>query len=85
MKATILQAQSHNHIFIDWGGFLKTQAVNHVPFKHYSCHSGTNHSVKCLKLIRNTYATCDLHDENKRLCVGKFHDHINFYSCAAIE
>jgi hypothetical protein len=66
MKATILQTQSHNHVFIDGGGGLKTQAVNHVQFKHYSCHSGTNHNVKCLKQISNTYATCDLHAKNKR-------------------
>jgi len=65
MKATILQTQSHNHVFIDVG-FLKIQGVNHVQFKHYSCHSGTNHNVKCPKLISNTYATCDLHDENER-------------------
>jgi hypothetical protein len=65
MKATILQARSHNHVFIDMG-FLKTQAVNHVQFKHYSCHSGTDHNVKCPKLISNAYATSDLHDENKR-------------------
>jgi hypothetical protein len=65
MKATILQAQSHNHVFIDVG-FLKIQVVNRVQFKNYYCHSGTNYNVKCPKLISNTYTTCDLHDENER-------------------
>jgi hypothetical protein len=76
LKTTIPQAQSHNHVFTDVG-FLKTQAVNYVLFKHYFCYSGTIHNVKFLKQIATNMPPLIRNGENEFLS-GKFCNHINF-------